>query len=63
MPQLEGKATNLGQLTTHKSTREEVGDCNFCTRNNYRVVFEISGQGLKVRVCHECLKVIKRADR
>jgi len=34
------------------------GSCNFCESNDLTVV-ELSGRGISVRLCRDCLKTVK----
>ena len=46
-----------------KGTKTKLGECNFCNRRNYYVVYELGGKGVLVRVCNRCLKEAKEYKR
>jgi hypothetical protein len=36
--------------------RKDLGSCNFCDKRDYRKVYEISGNTIRVRMCRKCLE-------
>ena len=60
-PTCEGSAGDLGRVQVRKGLRADLGGCNFCNDWGYRVVFELSGARLRVRLCLRCLEVVKGA--
>lgn len=53
-------ATNLGLVSIRAGVKKQLGLCNFCDRDDYTVVHELSGNRLLVRICNKCLQVIQK---
>jgi hypothetical protein len=53
-------ATNLGGAKIRVGQKSKLGSCNFCDRDNYTVVHELSGDRLMIRLCNECLRVVQK---
>jgi len=55
-PDPDTRIDNLGGLHVYKGMRQELGDCNFCKgERRYLHVYQISGQGLMIRLCNQCI--------
>lgn len=50
----------MSEVRVIKGTRERDGDCCFCNRERYQVVFVIRGNGTRVQLCEECIRVVKK---
>lgn len=43
-----------------KGTRDILGSCNFCSgEREYKTVYELRGNYLLVRICLQCIKIVK----
>ena len=59
-PTCDGTTTDLGRVQIHKGTKLDLGSCNFCNNNDYKVVYQLGGARTQVRLCPKCLEVVKK---